>query len=302
MKKAKFIINPTSGKQNFLKNIEGIVGCLVMNQVVNTVDVIYTRKQYDARNEAKAMLPGEYDFVVAVGGDGTLNDVINGVIEGGSQTPVAVISAGTVNDFATYMHLPQGREDFCKMIMDFKTQEIDIGKINDEYFVNVVAGGLWADIGYKVPKESKAVLGKMAYYIEGAKDLPMGMTSHRLKIEAEEFSQSADVVLFVVTNSGSVGGFRQLVPGADVSDGYLDVLAIKKGAFGQLADLPFKLMQGEHLNHPQVIYFKTKGVSITSAENGAQTLPVDYDGELFGELPVHLKVLPKAIKLLVPLK
>ena len=75
--KAKFIINPSSGKQNFLKSIESIVGCLVLNQVVDHIDVVYTKKVGDALEEARKIRKGEYDFVVSVGGDGTLNDVVN---------------------------------------------------------------------------------------------------------------------------------------------------------------------------------------------------------------------------------
>ena len=78
--KAKFIINPSSGKQNFLKSIESVVGCLVLNQVVNQVDVVYTKQEGDALAEAKNIKKGEYDFVVSVGGDGTLNDVVNGLM------------------------------------------------------------------------------------------------------------------------------------------------------------------------------------------------------------------------------
>ena len=137
--KAKFIINPSSGKQNFLKSIESVVGCLVLNQVVNQVDVVYTKQEGDALLEAREIKKGEYDFVVSVGGDGTLNDVVNGLMEGGSETPLAVISVGTANDFAQYAKPPQTPEAFCKMIMEFKIRCIDVGRINDRYFINQTA-------------------------------------------------------------------------------------------------------------------------------------------------------------------
>ena len=86
-----------------------------MNRLVNQVDVFYTKKQFDARNEAKKLKEGEYDFVTAIGGEGTLNEVINGVYESGSRIPVAVISAGTVNDFATFMHLPHGTVSYTHL-------------------------------------------------------------------------------------------------------------------------------------------------------------------------------------------
>ena len=103
--KGLFIINPSSGRQNFIDKIKEIAGMLVIDQICNTIDVFYTEKQDDALNKAAALEKGQYDFVVAVGGDGTLNEVINGVVLSQSNTPVAVISAGTVNDFATYLNL-----------------------------------------------------------------------------------------------------------------------------------------------------------------------------------------------------
>lgn len=110
--KAKFIINPSSGKQNFLKSIESVVGCLVLNQVVEQIHVVYTQHEGDALREARDIGKGEYDFLVAVGGDGTINDVVNGLMAGGSQTPLAVISVGTANDFARYAKPPQTPEAF----------------------------------------------------------------------------------------------------------------------------------------------------------------------------------------------
>ena len=104
--KGLFIINPSSGRQNFHDKIKEIAGNLIMDQICNTIDVFYTEKQDDALHHAAGLQPGQYDFVVAVGGDGTLNDVINGIILSKSDIPVAVISAGTVNDFANYLKLP----------------------------------------------------------------------------------------------------------------------------------------------------------------------------------------------------
>ena len=164
--KGLFIINPSSGRQNFIDKIKEIAGMLVIDQICNTIDVFYTEKQDDALNKAAALEKGQYDFVVAVGGDGTLNEVINGVVLSQSNTPVAVISAGTVNDFATYLNLPQTPKEFCDMIADFKLKKVDVGKVNEKYFINVVAAGLLSDTGFKVSKDKKAVMGKLAYYLE----------------------------------------------------------------------------------------------------------------------------------------
>ena len=282
MKKAKFIINPSSGRQNFLKNIEGMIGKLIMDQIVNHVDVFYTEKQDDAKNEAMSMKKGEYDFVVAIGGDGTLNEVVNGVALGKNETPIAVISAGTVNDFANYLSLPQGIDEFCDLIRDFNIKEVDLGRIDGTYFMNVLAGGLLSDVGYKVPKELKAIFGKMAYYVECAKDIPKNLFhSIPISVKTEEFSKECECLLFIVANSQSVGGFRNAAPLASVSDGLLDVLILKKVEVAQLSNLLLKIVQGDHINHPNVEYFQTKKIRIDILDD--TKVVVDYDGECFGE-------------------
>lgn len=121
--KGLFIINPSSGKQNIESTLKEIMANLVLNQISPHIDVFYTQKKNDARDRAAQLKPGEYDYVVSVGGDGTLNEVTNGLILSGSDTPLAIISAGTVNDFATYMKLPQTAEDFCQMIKHFQTKK-----------------------------------------------------------------------------------------------------------------------------------------------------------------------------------
>lgn len=300
MRKAKFIINPSSGRQNILGNIESIIGGLILNQIVNHVDVAYTNKENDATLEAMKMHPGEYDFVVAVGGDGTVHDVINGVISGGNHTPVAVISSGTANSFANLLDLVSDRNAFCRMIKNFNTMEIDVGKINDRFFVNSAAGGLWANTGFTTPKESKAVLGRMAYYIEGARELPKHMfKTVRLKFESESFCGEKDVLLFVIRNAGNMTGNKDVDTRQILTDGYLDVLIVEKMGLMKLPGLFFKFMQGEHLNQPGMIYFKTKSLDIINKDKDA-SLIVDFDGERFGELPIHVEAVQKAVRIIVP--
>ena len=298
--KGLFIINPSSGRQNFHDKIKEIAGNLIMDQICNTLDVFYTEKQDDALNKAAGLQPGEYDFVVAVGGDGTLNEVINGIILSGSEIPVAVISAGTVNDFANYLKLPQTPKEFCEMIRDFHLKKVDAGKVNSKYFINVVAAGLLSDIGFKVAKDKKAVMGKLAYYLEGAIDLPkqFGRTLH-LRFDSEEKTLEEEVLLFMVTNSQSVGGFREIAPLASTSDGMLDVVVIKKMDIFQITPLLISILQGDHVNHPAVEYFQTNHLTIENVDG--QEINVDYDGEqLMDDFPLHIDLIPKAIRIVIP--
>ena len=206
--KGLFIINPSSGKQNIDSMLREIMATLILDQICSHVDVFYTKGKDDAKNRAAALKPGDYDFIVSVGGDGTLNEVTNGLILSESNIPMAIISAGTVNDFATYMKLPQTADGFCQMIKDFQTKKVDVGRVNNEYFINVLAAGMLTDIAYKVPKDKKAVLGKMAYYLEGVKEFPKQLSQNMtLTFNSKEYSGTEDIMLFLVANSKSVGGF-----------------------------------------------------------------------------------------------
>ena len=107
-----------------------------------------------------------------LGGDGTVNEIINGFIENHLQTPLAILPGGTVNDFANHLHLPHDTDDFIQMIEDFQTMKVDIGKVNEHYFANVIAGGMFSDISFQVSKADKERFGPLAYYISGIRQLP----------------------------------------------------------------------------------------------------------------------------------
>lgn len=299
--KGLFIINPSSGKQNIDSMLREIMATLILDQICSHVDVFYTKRKDDAKNRAAELKPGDYDFIVSVGGDGTLNEVTNGLILSESNIPMAIISAGTVNDFATYMKLPQTADGFCQMIKDFQTKKVDVGRVNNEYFINVLAAGMLTDIAYKVPKDKKAVLGKMAYYLEGVKEFPKQLSQNMtLTFNSKEYSGTEDIMLFLVANSKSVGGFADAAPLASVSDGYLDVMIIKKMALlTEAPDLIFKLFQGEHPKHPSIEYFQTKELSVLPTEQTAG-IAIDYDGEILEEgLPVDISIVPEALNLII---
>ena len=299
--KGLFIINPSSGKQNIDSMLREIMATLILIKFVPMLMFFYTKGKDDAKNRAAELKPGDYDFIVSVGGDGTLNEVTNGLILSESNIPMAIISAGTVNDFATYMKLPQTADGFCQMIKDFQTKKVDVGRVNNEYFINVLAAGMLTDIAYKVPKDKKAVLGKMAYYLEGVKEFPKQLSQNMtLTFNSKEYSGTEDIMLFLVANSKSVGGFADAAPLASVSDGYLDVMIIKKMALlTEAPDLIFKLFQGEHPKHPSIEYFQTKELSVLPTEQTAG-IAIDYDGEILEEgLPVDISIVPEALNLII---
>lgn len=294
MKKIKFIINPSSGRQAMEKKIDNICKLLLDDGYI--VGKFFTKKKFDAMFEARESCKEEFDLIVACGGDGTVNEVVKGIMTSENKIPMAILASGTVNDFANYLKIPRTSEKFFRMIKREELIEVDIGKVNDDYFVNVAAGGLLTKVGYQVPGDMKAILGRMAYYMEGLRELvSQGLEPVKVNITSEEHKGNEEILLFVVSNSSSIGGFKHLAPEADVLDGLLDVVLIKNADIGELANIFVNVLTGEHIKHPKVVYYKTKEVYMDTEDD----LIIDVDGEYGGKLPAHFKVIPKGLQILV---
>ena len=294
MKKIKIIYNPSSGRQMTEKRLDRLIKLLIDDGY--TINKFDTKRKHDAMNETIKACKEDWDIIIAAGGDGTVNEVAKGIVLGGRKIPVAILTSGTVNDFANYMEIPKSIMEFYDMIKRNKPIDVDLGKLGENYFVNVAAGGLLSNIGFSVLPEAKMVLGRMAYYLEGVRELVMeNLTPIKVKIESEEFNEENEIFLFIVSNSSSIGGFKKLAPKADVMDGYLDVFAIKKADMQELANIFFNIFNGDHINHPKVIYFKSKSIKVSSEEK----ISIDIDGEYGGKLPATFEVLSKAFRILV---
>ena len=296
MKKVKFIINPSSGRQTMEKKIDTLCKLLLDDGFI--VSKFFTEKKYDAMLEAKKTCEGDYDLIIACGGDGTVNEVVKGIMKSNRKIPLAILASGTVNDFASYLNIPKNINEFFLMIKNGNTINIDIGKVNDDdYFVNVAAGGLLTNVGYQVQPDIKAILGRMAYYFEGIRELTLqNLDPIKVKIVSEEYCNEEEILLFLISNSSSIGGFKKLAPEADVLDGLLDVVIIKKSAVSDLANIFINVLTGDHINHPNVIYYKTKAVYLDTFNDDVS---IDIDGEYGGKLPAKFQVIPRGIEILI---
>lgn len=299
MKRCLFIINPIAGGRTVQQKLDSIIGKLVLQQIVNKIDVYYTTKGRDAYYKALKTPEDAYDFFVAVGGDGTINEVISGMVDSHKLIPVALLAAGTVNDFANYLHLPTSVDDICSMIKEFHTISSDVGKINDRYFINVAAGGMFSDISFVVSKDDKKRLGPFAYYINGLINLPSQLRTKiplRIKTDNQEILEE-DAFMFMITNSNRVGGFEKIVPFADIQDGLLDLMIIKKCSVTDLVALSKDYLLKKHIISPFLIYKQAKTIEISSA---SEEVIIDIDGEKGASLPVTIENIPHAITLLIP--
>ena len=291
MKKIKMIINPSSGRQTFQKKIDAIsIGLLDRGFLVSRY---YTEKKHDAEDETIKSCGEDWDIIIACGGDGTVNEVANGIVRGNRKIPVAILSSGTVNDFSTLLRMPSYPETFFDMIENGVTRDVDLGKAGENYFANVAAGGFLANIPHQVSSESKTALGRIAYYVEGIKELPrVGFSPKKVRIVSKEHTLDEEIVMFLITNTSSIGGFKKFAPFAEIEDGLLDCLIIKKSDFPSIVSIFLNLRSGKHINHPNVLYFKTKDIYIESDEE----IQIDIDGDFGGTLPARFQAVPKAFR------
>ncbi|WP_315969615.1 diacylglycerol kinase [Numidum massiliense] len=252
-----------------------------------------TKREGDAIAAARAA--SAYDVVIAAGGDGTIHEVINGLAGMSTRPQLGIIPAGTTNDFARAIGIPRNMREACRVIGDGYTLPIDIGRMNERYFINIAGGGWLTDVTYDVPSKLKAVIGQLAYYAKGLEKIP---TIHpiRVTIETNDETIEETIMLFLIANSSSVGGFEKLAPEADLSDGLFDVIVVKKVNLPEFIRIAGMTLRGEHVNHPQVRYFKTNRLRITSPDE----VLINLDGEQGSELPCEFEVLSHHFQLIVP--
>lgn len=295
----KIIMNPSSGREQGRLNIEEMLAYMVSLGKLERADISYTAKRYDARDFAMNLKEDEYDYLVAVGGDGTVNEVISGLQMGNKKIPLAIYTSGTVNDFAYSVNVPQLPSDFARMLLNPKFIDVDCGRVSDSFFLNVLAGGVMTDVAYSAPTQLKTDLGPAAYWLTALKEMPnIGTTMNLSFITADKTYDIPEAHLFLISNSRSVGGFRKLMSLADLNDGLLDVMILSKLDPTDVFPLLGKFVMGEHIHNDNVTYFQTDSLEIVS--NDDKKIVLDIDGEEGPALPQRIDCIKSAIRLIVP--
>ncbi|TCS80584.1 diacylglycerol kinase [Tepidibacillus fermentans] len=291
MKRARFIYNPSAGREDLKKQLADILDILDSYELETSCYA--TKGEFDATKAARDAVERNFDIVIAAGGDGTLYEVINGLSTYEKRPKLGIIPAGTTNDFARALGIPKDYKKAATIIGEQFSIPIDIGKYNDKYFINIAGGGTLTELTYEVPSKLKTILGQLAYYVRGIEKLPF-LKPIPITIETEDMVYREEVMLFLIANSNSVGGFEKLAPYADLRDGLFDVIVIKKTNLPDFVRLASLALKGEHLNDPKVLHFKTRSLQVYSY--GPDPVLVNLDGELGGQLPGKYEILPKHLE------
>jgi diacylglycerol kinase (ATP) len=290
--KARLIYNPSSGREEVKRHLSEILSKLEKSGFETSCHA--TEGEGDAASAAREAINRRFDLIIAAGGDGTVSEVINGMAEQPWMPPLGILPFGTTNDLARALGIPKQWELAIELINRRNTKRIDVGKVNDRYFINIAGGGSLTELTYEVPSKMKTLLGQLAYYLKGLEKLPR-LRPIPINIRSPHKKMDEEVMLFLIANSNSVGGFEKLAPGATIDDGMFDVIIIKKMNLPEFIRLAGLVMRGEHMNDPGIIHFKTNELEVYSADD----VMLNLDGELGGNLPCHCKVLPRHLEIIV---
>ncbi len=250
-----------------------------------------------ARRAAITAVERKYDLVIAAGGDGTIFEVVNGLAEQNYRPKLGLIPAGTTNDFARALGIPREIETACDILCEGYSRPIDIGKVGNQYFVNIAAGGTLTELTYEVPSKLKTMMGQVAYYVKGLEKLPF-ISPTKVRIEYDGKLFEGEIMLFLVCNTNSVGGFEKLAPKAELDDGMFDLLIIPKMSFPDFIRLGSQALRGEHIHHPKVEYVQANRIKVYVESD----MQLNLDGEYGGMLPAEFSNLYHHFDMMAPQK
>ncbi|WBW98787.1 YegS/Rv2252/BmrU family lipid kinase [Oceanirhabdus sp. W0125-5] len=290
MKKILFVYNPFSGERIILNYLDKIIelheksGYSVHIKRIERTEEL--QKFFESVEE-------NYEYILVSGGDGSIDIVVNAMKKSNIDMPIGIIPTGTANDFAKFLNIPLDIVKACKQVIEGTEFKVDLGKANDQYFVNVASMGLFTDVSQKTDTTIKNTIGKLAYYIKGIEEIPnLRKLKVKLKWDKGEFD---DYIYLLLVLNGKTAGNINLAYKAELDDGKLDVLVFKATRVIQILNICYKLIKGEHLeeNIEGLTYFKCDNLHI-ECEEGIVT---DIDGEKGPDFPLEIKCINKGLTL-----
>jgi diacylglycerol kinase (ATP) len=257
-----------------------------------------TEQRGDAERFVRESVEEGYELIVSAGGDGTLNEVVNGIAAAGCNSALAILPLGTGNDFARHLGLPTNMDEAIDRIGAAQTKEIDLVRVTSDivrYFVNVSSGGFSGLVDERLTPDMKRTWGPLAYLRSAAAAFPelRGYTTRVSLDDADAVEH--DLYNVIVANGRYVAGGIPVAPEAEISDGLLDIILIPERGKAELALLAAQILVGRHLSSDAVIFHRAKRVAINSKPG----MWFNVDGELIGNEPATFELLPGALRCVV---
>ena len=272
MKKMLFIMNPNAGMRKGVRYLADIIA--LFNRTGFDVTTHMTSCQGDAEQVARR-LAGEVDIVVCCGGDGTLNEVISGILRSGHDVPMGYIPCGSTNDFASSLKLSSNIMQATKDIVEGEPVPYDVGKFGDRYFSYVASFGAFTKASYNTPQSVKNALGHTAYVLEGINELSQIRKEH-VRMEMDDQVVEDDFLFGAISNSTSIGGILTLNPSiVDMSDGLMEVVLVRSPRNLTEISECLQALQSQTYNCAMITFRSAKKVTIYANPE----MPWTLDGE-----------------------
>lgn len=295
--KGRLIVNPAAGSDAAVRHLTQINE--VLRKRVPLLDIVITTREGDAARAAEDAVRCGYDHVIAGGGDGTLNEVLNGIgaVPGGFDAVVlGIVPLGTGNDFASALGYPSDIGAAVETLVDAPASWVDVGTLNDRYFINVSAGGFIAEVSDAVSPQLKTIAGRLAYVIGGA-TVVLGHEPVGVQVEGSPQSVTMPIDTFAVCNSRLIGGGRLIAPYARMDDGLLDVYLVQAMSKVEFLGLLTRMSEGEHVTDERVTYFRSAEIDLEFD----RPVKVNTDGQVLETDRCRYGVLPAAVRVITPL-
>ncbi|MDE6202143.1 MAG: YegS/Rv2252/BmrU family lipid kinase [Lachnospiraceae bacterium] len=276
-KKMLFIYNPKAGKAKIKSNLLDIID--IFTKAGYEVTAYPTQAKGDGQRAVRERKTGYYDMVVCSGGDGTLDEVVSGMMQCEKKAVIGYVPAGSTNDFANSLKIPKNMLSAAQVIVEGNTFGCDIGMFNDDFFVYIAAFGVFTDVSYETRQDIKNVLGHMAYILEGMRRLS-AVRAYKMKVESEEFTVEGEFLFGMITNSVSVGGFKRITGKyVQLDDGEFEVTLIKKPSNAMELNLIMASLINRNINTDCMYCFRTSSLRFTSEDEIAWTLDGEFGGK-----------------------
>lgn len=309
------IVNPKSASGATRDNWSATVSDLRAH--FGAFNVAFTKSQGDGIALAKRSVESGRKFIIACGGDGTINEVANGILQTGEDIEFGVLPSGTGGDFRRTIGMPANVREAAKALRDGKTKLIDVGKVTflnhedaqtSRFFLNVSSFGLSASINERVKKQNflnwlpaSSVRGKANFAFSTLQEvLESDFFTVRVKID-EKDEKTLNTINFAVANSRFFGGGMKIAPNAKINDGFFDVINIGDIKTLKILLNAYKLYGGSHLALKEVKSTLAKRIEVFAFDE-SETIHIETDGELPGKLPAVWEIVPNALKIRVPKK
>lgn len=288
-----FIVNPVAGKGKALAYMEEIKP-LLEGKVNYRIEM--TQGKGHATVLAKAYTSQEDCIIYAVGGDGTINEVVNGMVGSGSK--LAIVPAGSGNDFIRTIYPKCSHEELIYKLLRGRQETVDLVKLNNLYFLNIASVGIDAEVAYNASafKKMKYIKGEFAYIASLVKTLfSYKVNDLKVRIDGHEACEKK-VLLLAVANGKYYGGGIPIAPSAVVNDAKVNVYIVGELKFGRILRLIPRLFKAQHERAKDVTIYQATQIHIESKAS----FKLNIDGEIIQTTQVDMEVIPQGLQVIVP--